>query len=125
MKSYFAVALLVLVIAGCGGQSQEEQAEIARQAHEEQRQAEIARLRMEVELAEAELAISSAVVQMMDYDLSDLPRLTDEYIALLRKHASRLSVEDRQRQLADVASQVDEWCADCAAALDRESDRLG
>ncbi len=80
---------------------------------------------MEVELAEAELAISSAVVQMMDYDLSDLPRLTDEYIALLRKHASRLSVEVRQRSLGDVASQVDEWCADCAAALDRESDRLG
>lgn len=50
--------------------------------------------------------------------------VTKLYIEVLRENLPVLGAEDARRRLADLASEVDDWCPDCAAALDRERERL-
>ena len=79
---------------------------------------------MDLEFLLFEAAIAKEIYNGGHDGISDLPKLTDDYIRICREYKDELGQEEIARRLADMASQVDEWCSDCANALDRERDRL-
>jgi hypothetical protein len=79
---------------------------------------------MEAEFAAADLYISTEILDGGEDGVSDLPEATRQYIDLIRKYDDELGEEEAAKRLADKASEVEEWCAQCASMLDRERERI-
>jgi hypothetical protein len=103
-----AVAL-VLVLTACGGS----------------KQSETDKAFMDVEFSIVDLTIAQQVARSARDGSGQLERPTQQYITLTRKYEDELGEKEIRRRLADKATEVQDWCASCAAALDRERETYG
>lgn len=94
--------LAVLFLGGCGSPGP---------------QAEFDKALVDAEVSTLELRIAQDIAgHPRGRSVSDLPQATRLYIKATRK----LDGKAAKRHLADTATQVQDSCASCAAALDRE-----
>jgi hypothetical protein len=99
------LAFAAICLSGCGGQKQ---------------QSETDRAFMNVEFSLADLAVAQQVARSARDGSGQLEQPTQRYIALTRKYDDELGDEEIRRRLADKATEVQDWCPSCAAALERE-----
>jgi hypothetical protein len=99
-----ALLAVCLLLAGCGG------------AH----QSGTDKALMNLEFATADLAIARQVARDARDGSGQLEAPTRYYIALTRKYDDALGDKEIRQRLADKATEVQDWCPSCAAALDRE-----
>jgi len=80
----------------------------------------------ELELAATELRIAQEVLNGGADGVSDLPSVTDGYIALLERmrKAGTISKDDAREHLAEQASRVQDYCVSCAVAMDRAREEI-
>jgi hypothetical protein len=103
LSALLAVCLLLLV--GCSHQSGTDKAY------------------MDVEFSTLDLAIARTIAGQQARP--GLESLTDQYITTTRKYDDELGDDEVKRRLADKATEVQDWCPSCAAALDRERETYG
>jgi hypothetical protein len=105
MRAAISLVVVLLFVSGCGGH----------------KQSAMDKAEMDLYLSSAHVRITSDVLK----NGSDLPSATNSYIQLIRQYEPELGAQESKRRLATIADQVQDWCASCAASLDRERETIG